>query len=245
MCCRWRSRPRPRECGCSSCRPTAGLPPLLPEADPRPGFYIDAAARDLGRFGEIGGGVISAGDVCRVDQSQMAMASASEPTPPWRPYPCSASAPPRPPLPIVALRAAVPQASAAAIRPGPLRRGGGRGVSRLDSWFRSQVAAPLRCGGCTSTGGWPFMTAVLNAWHLIRSMSRVRGVASRLWARPVRDRGGATPAQFVRGEENLNEGALMATRISVSRLSASAAATNLRVADGRSWHVDAPHRANT
>src|SRR6185369_13344194 len=68
---------------------------------------------------------------------------------------------------------------------------------------------------------------------------------SRLWARLVRGRGGATPAQFVRGEENLNEGALMATRIFVNRLSASAAATTLREADGRSWHVDAPHRANT
>lgn len=81
------------------------------EADLRPGFYIDPAARHLGRFGEIGGGVTSAGDVCPVDQSQMAMASASEPTP-VEVEPVQRKRAAETPLPIVALRAAVPQASA-------------------------------------------------------------------------------------------------------------------------------------
>ena len=81
------------------------------EADLRPGFYIDPAARHLGRFGEIGGGVTSAGDVCPVDQSQMAMASASEPTP-VEVVPVQRKRAAETPLPIVALRAAVPQASA-------------------------------------------------------------------------------------------------------------------------------------
>jgi hypothetical protein len=86
-----------------------------PEADLRPGFYIDAAARDLGRFGEIGGGVTSAGDVCPVDQSQMAMASASEPTP----------------VEVVPVTGST------------MRR---TRCSRLDSWFKSHVEAPLPSG---------------------------------------------------------------------------------------------------